>query len=174
MQDPFIGNVILFGGTFAPVGWAFCDGSLLPISENDALFSLIGTTYGGDGQVTFGLPDLRGRMPIHQGQGAGLSTYVIGQMAGTESVTLLPGQVPPHSHTVLSNSATAGTNVPNANFLAAQSTLSEYIPGASANSVMSPVAIANSTGGGLPHSNIMPSLAINYIIALQGIYPPQS
>ncbi|GAB2809472.1 phage tail protein [Ferruginibacter profundus] len=173
MQDPFIGNVILFGGTFAPVGWAFCDGSLLPISENDALFNLIGTTYGGDGQVTFALPDLRGRMPIHQGQGPGLSTYVIGQVAGTEAVTLLPGQIPPHSHTVLSNSGTAGTNVPNANFLAAQSTLSEYIAGSSVNSVMSPVAIANSTGG-LPHANIMPSLAMNYIIALQGIYPQQS
>ena len=173
MQDPFIGNVILFGGTFAPVGWAFCDGSLVSISENDALFSLIGTTYGGDGQASFALPDLRGRIAVSQGQGPGLGTYVIGQQAGTEAVTLLPSQIPPHSHMVLSNSAAAATNVPNANFLAAQSTLSEYIPGTAANSVMNPAAIANSTGG-QPHSNMMPSLALNYIIALQGIYPQQS
>lgn len=173
MQDPFIGNVILFGGTFAPVGWATCDGSLLAIAENDALFSLIGTTYGGDGQTTFALPDLRSRIPIHQGQGPGLSTYIMGQQAGVETVTLLPGQIPAHSHPVLGNSGTAGSQDPTNNFLGTQSTLQEYIPGASANSVMNAAAISFTTGG-QPHDNIMPSIALNYIIALEGIYPQQN
>ncbi|MGF2411500.1 phage tail protein [Ferruginibacter sp.] len=173
MQDPFIGNVILFGGTFAPVGWATCDGSLLAIAENDALFSLIGTTYGGDGQTTFALPDLRSRIPIHQGQGPGLSTYIMGQQAGVETVTLSPGQIPAHSHAALSNSGAADSTDPTNNFLGTQSTLQEYIPGASANAVMNAAAISFTTGG-QPHDNIMPSIALNYIIALEGIYPQQN
>jgi microcystin-dependent protein len=173
MQDPFIGNVILFGGTFAPVGWAFCDGSLMSIAQYDTLFSLIGTTYGGDGQTTFALPDLRSRIPVHQGQGPGLSNYFIGQQAGVELVTLLPVQIPPHSHPVLSNSGAAGSQDPTNNFLGAQSTLQEYAPGASANSVMNAAAVTNSSGG-QPHSNIMSSIALNYIIALEGIYPQQN
>ena len=174
MQEPFIGNVILFGGTFAPVGWVFCDGSFLAISQYDVLYSLIGTTYGGDGQNTFAVPDLRSRIPIHQGQGNGLSNYVIGQVAGVENVTLVPSQVPPHSHPVLTNSGTAGSADPTNNFLAAQSTLNEYIIGTSANSVMNAAAVTMSTGGGQPHANIMPSIALNYIIAYDGIYPSQS
>jgi microcystin-dependent protein len=174
MQEPFIGNVILFGGTFAPVGWVFCDGSLLPISQYDVLFNLIGTTYGGDGQTNFAVPDLRSRIPVHQGQGIGLSNYVIGQVAGVESVTLVPAQIPPHSHPLLSNSGTAGSADPTNNFLAAQSTLNEYIPAASANSVMNGAAVAMSAGGVQPHANIMPCLALNYIIAFEGIYPSQS
>lgn len=174
MQEPFIGNVILFGGTYAPQGWAFCDGSLMPISQYDTLFSLIGTTYGGDGQNTFALPDLRSRIPIHQGQGVGLGNYIIGQVAGTETVALLPGQLPQHSHSVLTNSGAANSLDPTNNFLGTQSTLQEYIPGASANSVMNAAMVANSTGGGQPHDNIMPSIALNYIIALEGIYPQQN
>src|SRR5512143_3908889 len=98
MSNPFIGEIRMFGGNFAPAGWAFCDGSLLPISENDALFTLIGTTYGGDGQTTFALPDLRGRLPVHMGTGAGLSSFVIGEAGGVETVTLTTSQMPGHSH----------------------------------------------------------------------------
>lgn len=173
MQEPFIGNVILFGGTYAPQGWAFCDGSLMSIAQYDTLFSLIGTTYGGDGQSTFALPDLRSRIPVHQGQGPGLGSYIIGQQAGVETVTLLPAQIPSHSHPVLSNSGTAGSQDPTNNFLGTQGTLQEYIPGTSANSVMNAAAVANSAGG-QPHDNIMPSIALNYIIALEGIYPQQN
>src|ERR1700712_62933 len=107
MQTPFIGNIILFGGNFPPVGWLTCDGSLVPISQYDVLFNLIGTTYGGDGQTTFALPDLRSRIPMHMGQGPGLSNYVLGQMAGVESVSLTSANVPPHSHPVAASSATA-------------------------------------------------------------------
>jgi len=172
MQTPFIGNIIIFGGIFAPVGWAFCDGSLQSISENTALFNLIGTTYGGDGQSTFALPDLRGRIPVNQGQGNGLSNYIIGQMAGTETVTLQSTQLPPHSHTELCNSGTADSTNPQNNFLGAQANLLAYNPTPTAGSVMKSNAISNSPGG-QPHNNIMPSLALNYIIALDGIYPPQ-
>src|SRR5437868_2724707 len=126
MQTPYLGNVILFGGNFAPVGWAFCDGSLISISQNDALYSLLGTTYGGDGVNTFGLPDLRGRIPVHQGQGSGLSNYVMGQQGGTEAVSLTSAMLPLHSHPVLSNSAAATTTDPTNNFLAAQTSLLEY------------------------------------------------
>jgi microcystin-dependent protein len=173
MQTPFLGNVILFGGNFAPVGWALCDGSLLDISQNSALFSLLGTTYGGDGVNTFGVPDLRGRIPVHQGQGGGLSNYVMGQTGGTEAVSLIAPMMPLHSHPVFCNSGAATTTDPTGGFLAAQTSLNEYVPGASANAVMRANAVGNSPGG-LPHNNIMPSLALNYIIATEGIYPPQN
>ena len=169
MQTPFIGNIMPFAGTFAPLGWAFCDGSLMAISQNDALFSLIGTTYGGDGQTTFALPDLRGRMPMHQGPG-----FVIGQVAGTETVTLTSQQMPLHSHTVIGNSGNANSNDPTNNFLAAQPSLLEYAPGATANATMKSNAILPGGGGNQPHDNIMPYLAISYVIALEGIYPTQN
>ncbi|MBS1512094.1 MAG: phage tail protein [Bacteroidetes bacterium] len=173
MQTPFIGTIIMFGGNFAPVDWAFCNGALLPISQYDALYSLIGTTYGGDGVNTFALPDLRSRIPVSQGQGPGLSNYTLGQRAGTESVTLLASNLPAHSHTVNSNSAAATTTDPTNAFLATQAQLQEYNPGNTANAVMNGGAISNSPGG-QPHYNIMPSLAVNYIIALNGIYPTQN
>ena len=168
MDTPFIGNVILFGGNFAPLGWAFCDGSLQSIANYTTLYTLIGTTYGGDGVNTFALPDLRGRIPIHQG-----SSFIIGQISGSENVTLTTPQLPIHSHNVLVNSAIASSTDPTNNFLAAQPDLLEYIPGASANAVMKSNAISLSSGG-QPHSNMMPSLALNYIIALEGIYPTQN
>jgi len=171
MQDPFIGNIIMFGGTFPPLGWAFCDGSLLAISQYEALFTLIGTTYGGDGQNTFGLPDLRSRIPIHQGQGSGLSNYVIGQVAGTETVTLTAQQMPAHTHGVLSNSGTGTSSDPTNNFLGAQSDLLEYF--AAPNATMKANAMSNSPGGS-SHDNIMPYQALNYVIALEGIYPTQN
>jgi microcystin-dependent protein len=173
MSEPFIGNIMMFGGSFAPLGWAFCDGSLLPIAQYDALFALIGTTYGGDGQNTFGLPDLRGRIPIHQGQGPGLSNYVIGQVAGAETITLTGQQMPVHTHAVLSNAATGNSDDPTNNFLGAQPELLEYISGGSANATMKSNAVSNSTGG-QSHNNIMPVLVLNYVIALEGIFPSQN
>ena len=173
MSDPFIGQIILFGGNFAPLGWAFCDGSLQSIANYNALFALIGTTYGGDGQNTFALPDLRSRIPIHQGQGNGLSNYVMGQAAGVETVILTGQQMPLHTHGVLSNSATANSDDPSNNFLAEQPGLLQYIAGASANATMKSNAISSSPGG-QPHNNIMPVLTLNYVIALEGIFPTQN
>ncbi|MGC4104142.1 phage tail protein [Ferruginibacter sp.] len=173
MQTPFIGNIILFGGTFAPVGWLTCDGSLLQISQYDVLYNLIGTTYGGDGQSTFALPDLRGRIPVNQGQGNGLSPYMLGQMAGSPSVSLLPAHLPQHTHSFTSNTNVADQTNPANNFLAKQDTLQEYAAGTSANSVMKSNAVTSSPGGA-PHANIMPSLTLNYIIATDGVYPTQS
>jgi len=167
MIDPYIGTIMLFGGNFAPIGWAFCDGSLQSIAANSALYSLIGTTYGGDGLNTFALPDLRGRIPIHQGQGPGLSNYVIGQAAGTENVTLISTQLPAHSHNVLVNSE------PTNNFLAAQPELLGYTGIGNTNATMH-VSMISSTSGGLPHQNMMPYLALNFVIALEGIYPTQN
>jgi microcystin-dependent protein len=172
MQVPYIGNIIMFGGNFPPLGWAFCDGSLLAISQYSALFNLIGTTYGGDGVNTFALPDLRSRIPIHQGQGSGLSNYAIGQMAGVEQVTLITQNLPLHNHLVASNSGAANSSDPTNNFPAAQPDLLAYTATA-ANATMKSNATTNSQGG-LPHYNIMPFQALNYVIALEGAYPTQN
>src|SRR3712207_483459 len=117
-MPPYIGEIRMFGGNFAPVGWAFCEGQTLPISENDALFTLIGTTYGGDGEETFNLPDLQGRIPVHQGTGPGLSSYVIGEAAGVESVTLTTQQIPVHNHAFIASTATGTQNTPVNNMVA--------------------------------------------------------
>ncbi|TXI48176.1 MAG: phage tail protein [Lysobacter sp.] len=177
MSTPYIGEIRMFGfGTRgAPNGWQACDGSLLPISQYDALFALIGTTYGGDGQTTFAVPDLRGRVPIHQGQGPGLSNYVLGQRAGTETVTVLPTQMPAHTHTVVATTAAATTGTPG----------TTVIPGAVANQTMyvtdtsggTPFTLSaqsvTNAGGSQPHENCMPTLTVQYCIATQGIYPAQ-
>ena len=176
-SQPYVGEIRIFGGNFAPLGWAFCDGSILAISENDVLFNLIGTTYGGDGQQTFGLPDLKGRIAIHQGQSVGTSNYVIGQKAGSESVTLTTNQLPSHTHTVITNSGNATTSDPTNNFLAGQPALLEYaVPAINpANDTMKSTAIlAGPPGGPTPHENRMPILAISYIISLYGVYPSQN
>jgi microcystin-dependent protein len=170
MSQPYIGQIKIFAGNFAPQGWVFCDGRLLSISENDALFALIGTTYGGDGQTTFGVPDLRGRIPLNQGTGPGLSTYVIGQMMGSETVTLLPTQLPSHTHVASANGAVA-TSPPNGATWANNSQLA-YGSSASLQS-MNPSSLMVS-GGSQPHNNIMPYLTINFILSLFGIFPPQS
>ncbi len=172
MADPYVGEIRIFSGNFAPQGWAFCDGSLLAIADNDVLFTLIGTTYGGDGQNTFALPDLRGRIPVHMGTGPGLSNYTIGQSAGTEAVTLLTSQLPTHNHTLTGSSANAVTTDPTNNFLAAQPGLLEYSsdpPGGT----LKASSVSNS-GGSQPHENRMPILAVNYIISLFGIFPSQN
>lgn len=174
MSECFIGEIRLFGGTFAPLGWAFCNGALLPISEYDALFALIGTTYGGDGQTTFALPDLRGRVAIHQGQGPGLSLNVIGQQVGVESVTLTSAQAG-HTHTLQANSgaAAAGDTSPAARVPAALGAGMLYTASTAASVAMAATMVGGA-GGSQPHENVMPSLVLNYIIAIEGIFPSRN
>lgn len=180
MGQPFIGEIRMFGGNFAPAGWAFCAGQLMAISENDALFALIGTTYGGDGQSTFGLPDLRGRVPIHQGQGPGLGNYVVGEKTGVESVTLTTQQIPPHTHTPLARAGGSGgdANAPAANNLLADSnttTTNVYLPFNAGNpQVQLNANTIGPTGGSQPHDNIQPTLCVSFIISLFGIFPSQN
>ncbi|MFZ0041987.1 MAG: tail fiber protein [Solirubrobacteraceae bacterium] len=167
-SQPFLGGIFMFGGNFAPQGYAFCNGQLLSISQNTALFSLLGTTYGGDGVTTFALPNLQGRVPIHSGNGAGLSPYVLGQNGGTENVTLTQGQMPAHNHVIQAGGAET-TSFP-AGAVPAQN--GAYTTGAT------PVQMASgaltNAGGSQPHNNIQPYLTITFIIALQGVYPSRS
>jgi microcystin-dependent protein len=176
MAEPFLGQILLVGFNFAPQGWALCNGQLLSITQNTALFSLLGTQYGGDGQTTFALPDLRSRVPIHQGQGNGLSNYAMGEMAGVENVTLLLSQIPSHNHLINATNAAGGVQTPGNNFLAAATAGGRpadiYSAGPS-QGTLSPNAVSVA-GGGQPHTNIQPVLAMNYIIALQGIFPSRS
>lgn len=167
MGTPFIGEIRMFAGNFAPVGWAFCDGTVMPILENETLFNLIGTTYGGDGQTTFGLPDLRGRVPLHQGSG-----FTMGQMAGVESVTLSTQQIPTHSH-VFAASLDGGNQVNPANNVIANVTAVFPYREAFTTLNMSPNAIST-VGGSQPHENVQPFLCMSFIIALFGIFPQQS
>jgi microcystin-dependent protein len=168
MSSPFIGEIRMFGGNFAPAGWAFCDGSLIPISENDTLFTLIGTTYGGDGETTFALPNLQSRIPIHQGPG-----FTLGQTGGVESVTLTTNQIPSHSHVPQANNA-AGTQASPANGLWASTSPSINNYSNVAPSLnMDPAAIGIS-GGSQPHDNMVPFLAVNFILSLFGIFPSQT
>jgi microcystin-dependent protein len=173
MADPYIGEIRMFGGNFAPQGWAFCHGQLLAISENEALFNLIGTTYGGDGQDTFALPDLRGRVPIHMGTGPGLSSRQIGELAGTETVTLTANQIPIHTHAAQVQSGAGDSGAPAANAVWASSAGGVKVYTASATPPASAMAAGNigSAGGNQPHENRMPFLAVNFIISLFGIFP---
>ena len=173
MSTPYIGEIRMFGFGRTPNGWQACDGSLLAISQYDALFALIGTTYGGDGQTTFAVPDLRGRLPIHQGQGPGLSNYVIGQRAGTETVTVLPTQMPAHTHTLVATNSLATSLTPsNTQLPAAVSNETFYVSDITGATVQ--VMSAQSTsiaGGSQPHENCMPTLTVQYCIATFGIFP---
>lgn len=167
MAQSFVGEIRMFGGNFAPAGWMFCEGQLLPISENETLFNLIGTTYGGDGQTTFGLPDLRGRVPIHQG-----NAFVLGQKAGVEQVTLTVQQIPIHSHAAQGANAAATSVDPTNNVPATTSTnVTPY--GSDVPSPLSPSSIG-SVGGNQPHSNLQPFLCISFIISLFGVFPSQN
>ena len=173
-QNDFIGEIRMFAGNFAPRGWAFCEGQLLSISQNDALFSILGTTYGGDGRVSFALPDLRGRLPIHKGQGAGLSNYILGQKIGQESVTLLPSNLPQHTHPVFAISETGNQANPTGNFPAnSQAQDPEYATSGTRIPMNAAVTGQNSTSN-LSVNNRQPSLGINYIICLNGIYPSRN
>ncbi len=172
----------MVGFNFAAQGYALCSGQLLSIAENDALFALIGTTYGGDGQVTFGLPDLRGRMPIHQGQGPGLSNNFIGQAAGAENVTLLPAQMPQHTHALLTQTVTnpchsgAGdSKVPTGNYYASSSGAENYAT--ASDGAMGAIAFNTTVaqaGESQPHDNMSPFLCVSFLIALEGIFPSRS
>jgi microcystin-dependent protein len=165
MSNPYIGEIRMVGFNFAPVGWVLCNGQLLPISQNDALYNLIGTTYGGDGQSTFGLPNLQSRIPFHMG-----NSLILGQLSGTETVTLITNEIPAHFHTLAANSGN-GTKASAAGEVWAASTLGEFSTEANSHT-MDPSAIA-ATGGGQPHDNVPPFLVINFIISLYGIYPSQ-
>lgn len=173
MSEPFIAEIRIFAGNFAPRGWAFCDGQLLPISQNSALFSLIGTTYGGDGRSTTALPNMQGRAPMHPGRGPGLTARRLGEKTGVETVTLSEAQIPSHSHVVRAVSTGADTAEPTNTTALARSSFGDslYQTNTSANLVdMSSVSLAT-TGGGQAHNNLQPFLTLNYIIALQGLYP---
>ncbi len=165
MSQPYVGEIRMFGGNFAPVGWSFCNGSLQPISQFDALYNLIGTTYGGDGQNTFGLPDLQGRLPYHQG-----GTFVIGQKSGTETVTLTTQQLPSHSHLAMCNTGGTATSSP-ANALWLNWGSNQYTDQPLTSTM--PAGAMQQTGGNQPHENLMPFLTVNFIIALYGVYPTQ-
>jgi microcystin-dependent protein len=165
----------MFCGNFAPAGWALCNGQTLSISQNTALFSLLGTTYGGNGTTTFNLPNMQSRVPIHAGQGTGLSPYVLGQQAGAENVTLLTTQIPAHTHTVNCNTAGGNQASPSGNLPAVESTgTSLDYSNAAANATMNATMIPPSGGSNQPHSNIQPYLVVNFIIALQGIFPSRN
>lgn len=171
-MESYVGEIRMFAGTFAPVGWAFCDGSMLSIAENEVLFMLLGTTYGGDGQTTFRLPDLRGRIPIHMGQNPNTgTTYNIGQQGGVEAVTLNAQQMPAHNHAVRATTA-AGTITSPSGAIWANSTLKEFATTGVATSAMAANAVM-AAGRNQPHDNMMPYLGINFIISLYGIFPPQ-
>ena len=173
MSSPFIGEIRMFAGNFAPAGWALCDGQPLAIAEYDTLFNLIGTTYGGDGQQTFNLPDLRGRVPVHQGTlSPGNSTYVLAQQGGVESVTLTVNQMPGHAHSAVCSSAGATSPRP-AGGVWAMGDVFAFTPGANVNGAMNPGAVG-AAGGSQPHDNMVPFLAINFIISLFGVFPSQT
>lgn len=174
MSEPFLGQITMVGFTFAPRGWALCQGQLLSIAQNDALFALLGTTFGGDGVTTFGLPDFQGRAPIHSGQGPGLSNYVQGQKSGTESVTLTLNQLPAHNHVALGSSAAANQASPGGFTWASENsgTLNIYTNSAP-NSPMAANAITVA-GGSQPHDNSQPTLVVNICIALEGIFPSRN
>lgn len=169
-SDPFLGQVVMFGGHFAPRGWAFCDGQLLQISQNSALFSILGTTYGGDGEMTFGLPDLRGRAPIGPRQGPGLSHYNIGQTGGAEQTVLSTAQLPAHTHQLLAHEGLGGNYMPTGLNIATNPRHRTF--GKDANVPMSSNALAH-TGAGQAHDNRQPYIGMNYIIALVGVFPSE-
>jgi len=173
MADQFLGEIRTFAGNFAPAGWALCQGQLLAIAENDALFTLIGTTYGGDGQTTFALPNLASRIPIHQGTGPGLTPRTMGEADGNETVTLSAQQMPAHNHAAIGSSTGANKLSPVGSFWSTDPGGNTAAYSNAAGSQMAGAAIGN-TGGGQPHDNVQPFLVINYIIALEGIFPSQA
>jgi len=173
MSEPFVGEIRMFAGNFAPRGWAFCDGQLLAVSQNDALFSLLGTIYGGDGRTTFGLPDIRGRIPVHAGTGPGLSQYRLGSRGGAEEVTLTVNQLPSHAHALQASPGNGNTRDPGNNLPGSSTGGAFYSTGEGRGFTpvdMSTAAIS-SVGGSRNHTNLAPFLCINFIVALFGIFP---
>jgi microcystin-dependent protein len=179
MDNAFIGSIVLFAGNYAPKGWAFCHGQMLPISQNQALFAILGATYGGDAQQTFKLPDLRGRVPLSQGQRSGLPNFELGQMGGHETVTLMLGQIPAHNHKLQATEATATTSSPDNGLLANWNGATEpgenvignsFVTGGTPTTFLADSSIGIA-GGSQPHDNMQPYLALNFIICLEGIFP---
>lgn len=168
MAQPYIGEIRMFAGNFAPAGWAFCDGQLMPISENDALFVVIGTMYGGDGQETFALPDLRSRVPVHQGNG-----YQMAQTGGVEQVTLSVNQIPVHTHAATCSSGGTNTSANPLNALWNVSDVTQYATSAVPPNAKMSAAALSSAGGSQPHDNMLPYLGINFILSLFGLFPTQ-
>jgi microcystin-dependent protein len=166
MAQPYVGEIRMFAGNFAPAGWMFCEGQLLPISENETLFQLIGTTYGGDGESTFALPDLRGRIPIHQGNG-----FILAETGGAEEITLTTTQIPAHSHPLLGSTATALASDPTNNVGAKITTASVFAYGTDAPKTQLGPQTVGPTGGSQPHTNFQPYLCVDFIISLFGIFP---
>jgi microcystin-dependent protein len=174
MADPFVAEIRIFPFNFAPKGWAFCNGQILPLSQNTALFSLLGTTYGGDGKSNFALPDLQGAVPLHVGgnqPGPGLSTYDLGQSGGTDTVTLLTTETPVHTHSVTAQTIDQGDNrIPGPTLNLGNT---QMYSTAAPNATLDPSAVSI-VGSGQPHNNLMPYLTLNFCIALQGVYPPRT
>ena len=172
MADQFVAEIRIFAGNFAPTGWALCNGQIMPISQNTALFSLLGTTYGGDGKSTFALPDLQGSAPMQPGQGQGLSLRDLGEMSGVESITLLVSEIPLHTHTLMADNVDpADLNIPlNDRVTAISQNVFGYQPSTANLGLMAFQALPQA-GGGLPHNNMQPYLTLNFCIALQGIFP---
>jgi microcystin-dependent protein len=178
MADPFVAEIRIFPFNFAPKGWAWCDGQLLPLSQNTALFSLLGTTYGGDGKSTFALPDLEGRAPMHPGQGPGLSLHDLGETGGSETVSLLESEIPAHSHSMNAFNSPANQPGPDPNNSLARTQGSTPYVAPSGGTIPSPAAMAPESlapaGGDQPHNNMMPYLTFYFNIALQGVFPPRT
>ncbi|MFN2480667.1 MAG: phage tail protein [Pyrinomonadaceae bacterium] len=177
MADPFVAEIRIFPFNFAPKGWAFCDGQIMPISQNTALFSLLGTTYGGDGKSTFALPDLQGSAPMHPGQGNGLSLHDLGEQGGSQTVTLLESEMPAHAHTIMAagNPPPANAGIPDPSVaLARSSGTTVYQASPFSNLGTMNAQLIGISGGSLPHNNMMPYLTLNFCIALQGVFPPRS
>lgn len=174
MSEPFIAEIRIFAGNFAPRSWAFCDGQLLPISQNTALFSLIGTTYGGDGRTTTALPNLEGRAPMHPGRGPGLTARRLGQRIGTQTVTLSEAQIPSHTHTLRGAGSRGATATPSTTTAFAEGFPTESYRRTETNLVDMSSQTLSTTGGGQAHDNVQPYLVLNFIIALQGLYPSRS
>ncbi len=173
-MDPFVAEIRIFPFNFAPKGWAFCDGQILPLSQNTALFSLLGTTYGGDGKSNFALPDMQGNVPMHPGQGPGLSLHDLGETGGSDTVTLLESEIPSHSHTMMSFPAPGNRTAPGGNSMARVAGLvGPYITPPTTTTNMADQAVVPA-GGDQPHNNLQPYLTLNFCIALQGVYPPRT
>jgi microcystin-dependent protein len=173
-MDPFVAEIRIFPFNFAPKGWAFCDGQILPLSQNTALFSLLGTTYGGDGKSNFALPDLQGRAPMHPGQGPGLSLHDLGETGGSETVSLLTSEIPAHSHALDANTQPGEDAAPQGENLGRTVGAQLYQTDTAANIVVTAPQALAPAGGSQPHNNLMPYLALNFCIALQGVYPPRT
>jgi microcystin-dependent protein len=171
-MDPFVAEIRIFPFNFAPRGWALCNGQLLPLSQNTALFSLLGTTYGGDGKSNFALPDLQGSAPMHPGQGPGLSLHDLGESGGSDTVTLLPTELPAHNHNLMANAGAANRTAPANNSIGRVAGAQPYAPAAAPTAQLAGQALPPA-GGGQPHNNLQPYLTVNFNIALQGVFPPR-